>query len=384
MIRGLSLLLLAVFTSPSVLAAEFCATNSTELQSALSAAASNGQDDVIRLATGNYPVIGSNQFSFSPAASDEDNDIEIIGGFTPFFDFPCGQVLLADPTLTVLDGNNTARVMRINPPELGSVTIRNLTFSNGAPNDSSAGGGLLVLRNSGETFDGTLTLENNVFLANSSNGGGALRLNLAGASNIAVRVLNNMFVGNESTAISNGTVLIRVRSDDPPPTVFTPRPLLAFAHNTVINNDDTSTTPGNIGGVSIGGDVRNVWVASNNLWGNSGDDLSLFFDPLASIRLFKNNIEDLVTSISNPPDFDQGNISVAPDYVSCGFFCIERVPTPDSPLIDAGYAPGGFSPPWSLPANDLRGQVRLADEAVDIGAYEGRSANLFSDRFQDN
>jgi hypothetical protein len=208
MMRFPTLVVAACLCAHTASAATFCANSSAELQNALTSAASNNQDDVIRIAAGNYSVIGSNRFEFLPAASDQDNDLQIIGGWTFFFENVCGQLLLDDASLTVLDGNNAARVLRLFPPETGDVTIRNLTFTNGAANDTIGGGALLILPLGGDTYNAAMTIENNIFLSNSSPSSGALRLTLSGGSTIAVRLLNNMFVGNEATGLGRGAATI--------------------------------------------------------------------------------------------------------------------------------------------------------------------------------
>jgi hypothetical protein len=191
-----------------------------------------------------------------------------------------------------------------------------------------------------------------------------------------------MFVINDSLKQS-GAAQITVSAPPPEPgPIITPLPALTFAHNTVVNNqDDPEQGFSDTGGVWLSGDIPNVWVASNNFWGNQNIDLFLGFGSGTFVRLLNNNIEDLSTGL--PPGSDTGNISVVPTYVSCGLFCIDRVPTTDSPLIDSGYTPAFFFQPWVLPATDLTGGPRQRGEQVDIGAYEGIPNFLFRDRFED-
>lgn len=382
MIRSIGALTLSVFLLPSVSAATFCATNSTELQAALSTAGSNNEDDVIRLQTGTYSATAATpttRFSFSPSATDQDDDIQIIGGFTAFFSIPCGQLVLEDASLTVLDGDNSLRVMQISPPETGDVFVRNLTFINGIESANLGGTGLLVLPPSGQQVDGALTIQNNIFLNNSES---ALRVGRQStSSSVNVKVLNNVFASNASAAsFGRPAATLNVSSGDVPGgLVLTPLPQVVFAHNTIVNN--SSSNPGAINGaVGFFGDVRNVRIASNNFWANDIEDLTLSSNSVARISLINNNIENF--SAWTPPDVEQSNISVEPHYLSCGVFCFEFVPAPGSPLIDSGFSPSGFFPAWEVPQTDITGDIRVADDGIDIGAYEGRAASLFSDRFE--
>ncbi len=94
--RIILLIVLVMITSTTAAtAAEFCVTNSAQLQASLDAAETNGQSDTIRIATGSYEVPLSGGFvynSLAPVGGD-DHNISVIGGWTEFFGNPCGQVL---------------------------------------------------------------------------------------------------------------------------------------------------------------------------------------------------------------------------------------------------------------------------------------------------
>ena len=365
----------------AALAAEFCVTNSVELQSALDDAESNNQSDTIRIATGSYNT-PSGGFRFLPVFSEDAFDLTIIGGWSAFFENPCGQLLVNDPELTVLNGGASDRVLEIRLPQIGSVEVRNLSFINGLANDSfGGGGGLRAFQFSGLTYAGTLTVENNIFLLNSAESGGGLYIgSLAGTETVNVRVLNNLFVSNQATVLQAGAGVIQVNSPQPRgEIILDPRPAVTLAHNTVVNNSSVET----IGGFWLVGNVTKLWVVSNNLWGNSGDDLTWLVNSTTRV-LRNNNIEDLTTTPS--PTSDVENISVVPEYVDCGALCVDRIPAPDSPLIDGGWAPFGIPGvfPWSLPDTDLNGGPRVRGAGVDIGAYEGIGDRVFSDRFENN
>ena len=80
---------------------EFCVSNATQLQDALTEAAANGDEDIIRVVQGTY--IGN--FTFD---SYDGRTITLEGGYSS----DCTSRIL-DPTNTILDGNNAGRVLYI-------------------------------------------------------------------------------------------------------------------------------------------------------------------------------------------------------------------------------------------------------------------------------
>jgi len=354
----------------------FCVTTSAQLQNALASADSNGQSDVIRIAAGTY-VVPPGGFKFSAVSPNEANrDLELSGGWTFFQGNSCGQRISSDPEITVLDGGGSEQILDVILPANGDLTISQLTFANGST--TASGGGLDISLPQGRVYSGTVRVNNNIFLNNDAEVAGGLAVNVtAAAATVNVQILNNLFLLNSASIQSAAAQIAVVMA---PGTageiIINPLPAVTLAHNTIENN--TSPT---VGGVWLLGDVTNLWVASNNLWANSGTDLRLGWPSSFSdtIRVRNNNIQDFFSQ--SPPDEFTGNISVAPIYVSCGLFCLDRVPIEGSPLIDAGFQPFIFFQPWSLPAVDLDGRPRLVNEAVDIGAWEGR-AWLFRDRFE--
>src|SRR5689334_14918800 len=87
-------------------AATFCAKTGNELNLALVAAESNGQDDTIKVATGthitDYHAPGAYQWHFEPVVgSDYDKSLTISGGWNPADN--CQTQSTLDPSLTVLD-----------------------------------------------------------------------------------------------------------------------------------------------------------------------------------------------------------------------------------------------------------------------------------------
>jgi hypothetical protein len=382
--RTLLTILLVMAASSPVSAASFCAVNTAQLEAALDAAESNNEDDIIRVQSAIYSV-PSGGFDYFPAASDQNNDLEIIGGYGPNIGGPCQSGPFPDPTQTLLSGGLTNRIFRVGlPTQGGDIEIRNFRFTGGVSGGNGSALSVTTALN-GDPFPGRLTIENNIFNDNSGFIGGALYIDVEGTSGMNIQVLNNLFFDNSAES-NSGAAQISASAPEPAPGVITPLPAVTFAHNTVVSNDYEGSGT-RVGGVRLSGDMPNVWVASNNIWANQGRNLQLSNQAGNSVRLWNNNLQN--SSITGNPGPDVGNIdniSVVPTYVSCGPLCVDLVPTTDSPLIDSGYAPppGFFNfRPWELPATDLTGGPRQRGEQVDIGAYEGIPDVMFRDRFED-
>jgi hypothetical protein len=103
--------------------ATFDVDNPSEFQNALTAAASNGQDDIINVAAGSYSVTATLQYD-----SDENYALAING---------------AGSTTTILDGGSAVRILSITTSLTNAqVTIQDLGLQNGATTES--GGGLQI------------------------------------------------------------------------------------------------------------------------------------------------------------------------------------------------------------------------------------------------
>lgn len=368
---------LALLLSRPIAAAEFCVSTPTDLITSLAFAGNNNQSDVIRIRAGNYDVPAGG-FSFEITnALDDNQDLEISGGWFTFGTDPCA-FRVDDPLQTTLDGNFADRILSIDLPENADVEIRNLTFGNGSSDEIVGGSGLRVYQDDGETFSGELIITNNVFINNTASRGAGLDIGLIeGTFSLNVQVLNNLFVTNQAEDFFGGAAQIHVDSPEPLQGVIGSfLPAVVVAHNTIVNNTAVSS---DVGGIRLVGTIENVFVASNNIWGNTGRDLATLLNPDTYLFLRGNNIADIGSEVS--PDVDVDNIGVAPVYEPCGLGCVDRVPVSGSPLIDAGYAPGAALP-WTLPGIDLANGPRVRGTGVDIGAYEGVPDTVFSDRFE--
>ena len=173
----------------------FCVSNAGELQTALTTAASNGEDDIIRMVQGTY----NGHFSY---ASYEANSLTVEGGYTE----GCASREI-DPTNTVLDGGGIDTVLALISQGAANFSVEGLTLQNGNPSTVDDGGGLYA-----RTEGGYLTLTNNAFIENtatSGSGGGVFvydnntLINNTFSGNTANGRGGGAYVGNNSTLTDN-------------------------------------------------------------------------------------------------------------------------------------------------------------------------------------
>ncbi|MDL1962514.1 MAG: hypothetical protein LWX01_12645, partial [Deltaproteobacteria bacterium] len=149
-----SLITLFLFLVGAAQAATFCVSDAAGLHSALSQAASNGEDDIIHIVQGTY--VGN--FIY---ASTEAFGVTIEGGYTT-----CASREV-DPANTVLDGDAAGNVLVLSCDQAVEFVVDGVTLQNG--NASNNGGGLFA-----NTDGGEVTLTNNTITGNSAGscGGG--------------------------------------------------------------------------------------------------------------------------------------------------------------------------------------------------------------------
>lgn len=357
-------------------AATFCATTSSELQSSLSSAAVNGEEDELRIATGAYSApVGGFLYNSAGSISGDDESLSISGGWTEFFGNPCGQQLSQNPTLTAINGSGSDPGLRMYLRGEGGVSISLLTFMNGNAPGQLRGGGLYIQPSN--PYNAKISVVNNHFIANEAHSSGAMYIYFECGPNAQLVIANNLIVSNHGRGLVGAVEAIvnQPSTSEGARGILTPDPAISFTNNTVVNNTTGSTSNLAVGGVWVNGTVVDKWVVNNNLWGNDGADMRVVSP--AGFRLWNNNIE---SRIGLDPEFVEDNLSAEPEYKDCGILCVHREPILDSPLVDAGWHPY-ITLPWKLMATDAAGRMRISGPAVDIGAYENHS-RLFVDRFE--
>ena len=344
--------------------AVFCVTTPNELSAALITADSNNENDIIRVAQGTYTrTVGGSFGSYVYFGANETHSLEIIGGWTPFFDNPCGELFADTAYQTTLDADDEGRVLYLHTA--GDVTIRNLSFINAYidindhPNQN--GGGLrVILEDPGGIGNSVteVTVENSSFLGNHAFGAGAVLVTGEGRFTFK----NNMVVLNEH---DSGANVVNLQASE----------------NYAINN----TIYANTGGLytHLSGSDQSL-IANNLLWNN--DDADLYITGNANqVYVYNNNvgIQDGIT-----PANQDNNISVTPIFESG---LLNFTPAWGSAMVDKGRVlpqfipfPTPFNLNWNYGTLDFENNPRVMNRRVDIGAIEAPVPPdfLFADDFE--
>ena len=150
-------LLSSVLLATMARGATFCVSDEAELQSALTTAAGNGEDDAIQIVQGTY----EGNFVY---ASLEARNLTVKGGYTA--DCSTREI---DPANTILDGKGLDTVLALASEDKANFSVDGLTLQNGSAGTALHGGGLYA------KTQGDVDLHGNTFTGNSaeSSGGGA-------------------------------------------------------------------------------------------------------------------------------------------------------------------------------------------------------------------
>jgi hypothetical protein len=336
---------LAILLLPATAhAADFCVSNVAQLHAALATAASNGEDDHIKINRGIYRLDKPLEY-----VAAENQDLTISGGWTLCFGFN------GNPALTVIDGGAELPLARIGGAAgtHGDIAIRRLTWQNGR----NAYRASPLHLGSYLGWGGLLTVENNRFLHNHSDDEDVAEVIAIASTEGRLLVRNNLFAGN--TNVLAGSPIMLIVHDDAVayPGVFTNNTV----YGTAAQSRDAVT-------LREGGS----WYAANNLiWDASGlATLRLSGSGGATTTLAHNDIG----ALWGTPGVVFGNRTIDPRFVDAasGDFRLRD----DSPLIDEGLD----ELPDGLGSYDAGGRARRVGGAVDIGAHE-RQERIFFDDF---
>ncbi|WP_395373908.1 right-handed parallel beta-helix repeat-containing protein [Marinicella sp. W31] len=326
-------------------AADFCATNSINLATALKAAENNNEADTIRIKKGTYLTLPGG-FEYS---TDQDDDIEISGGWVSLLNDPCNFQLPNSPSETILDGNSQNRVMYISVNTGDTkIKISGLSFINGEGNTGSDGSGLTISATQ-LSSNAEVILDNNEFINNSNESKSALNL-ITSAGKTLIR--NNLFAYNNSDLSSN----VEIRTVGSSPKLY-------LINNTIFGNSGRGAS------IIHQNDSSQTLIANNIFWDNDFSDLFLLGEGSRFLR--RNNIgiqtggpaDEQFGNISEPPHFEAGSMNFKPAYYSA-------------------MVGGGINPPimivppipfewdWDITEFDLEGNDRWQGKVIDIGAIE--------------
>jgi hypothetical protein len=390
-----STLFVSCFGSASLSsAATFNVNNGSELQTALSDAQNNDEDDIINLAPGNYDA-GGGTFIYladNTGGSEENFSLTLNGS-------GLGQ--------TVLDGGDANQVMTLTTDNGltdssgADIQVSDMTFQNG--NATESGGGLLIV-----TDQGDATVQRCEFLNNhTDNFAGGMDIQ-TGSGNILLNASN--IIGNDSSQEISGVEL------------FTTSGVIVATNNIIFDNH--SFDGGGFGALFVsfsggGGSGKNIDVINNTITGNSATEPEpsgavgggLFVDllnPSESANVFNNII--FGNSTNNADDQGGEDIFLLNDgfagsieffnndfsqtcfsddlgvSVTCDLTGITNLNAGGNLLLDpllvdpaggnfnlAANSPvinQGDSAAPSLPATDHDGNPRISGGQVDMGALE--------------
>ncbi len=315
--------------------ATFTVSTSAELQSALTTAQSNGEDDSITLNTGTYTTTGT-AFTYNATAGEnysitlngnESNNVVLDGDHNnSVINFDLSNVLSktkADVILQNLTFQNA------NGNGLYILQASNVTISHGifSGNTGAVSGGALY----GSIFNGTVLVTDSLFTSNSALQGSVIYfLNTQGIINL----INNTFTNNSSPAPFLSPPVYLVSNQDTAVTNFYNN----IAYNNHVGLDLYVSDDGDSSGT---GSIVNLY---NNLY----EAFSTYcLDHTGSCT-------PNVTQNANLPGEN-------PLFISDSNFQLEY----NSPCIDTGL----LSAP-SLPDTDLIGNPRSIQNSVDMGAYQ--------------
>jgi len=342
--------------SCSVKAATFCVSNVAELKNAIATAANNGIDDIIRIVQGTY--VGN--FFYGTY---EENDFNIEGGYS----VNCISKE-ANPSNTVLDGNNIDTTLILDCNGKCNVKLDGLTLQNGSGYN---GGGLNVKVDN-------ITLSNNIFSGNTAgNNGGGIYFNRAPDT---ITLINNI-ISNNIAGDDGGGFRIFGKSYDIMYTITLVNNIIANNHSNdtgggfsvnsysdeiyLINNTIVNNNTGNSGGGFILGGPDYIYIHNNIIWSNEatkeGNDFYIGND---YIEIFNNDFDQSVNGfyLDNPISIDPSNLdNVDPLFIANEDYHLQA----NSACIDAG---NNDAP--KLPSTDKEGNARIINGIVDMGAYE--------------
>jgi len=346
-------LLLAPITPVS--ATIFCATNESELRTALATIGStfSAENNELRLTR---RVFFTGTQAYGTNVSGPTGNLVISGGWaTAGGAATACDVQQNDARLTVIDAQGTSAVLSITRNSISGnatplIAVSNLTLRNG--NAASAPVGLYVANSFGSIEVDNVIVHGHRATASQYLGGVAITLD---SSSKDIRLRNALVYDNQGAFIAGGPPLANV--------LFTSLSLNAnrnwyASNNTIFAGPDSSAEA-----LRIQSD-GNFWVINNVVRGTVGYAGSITGAGAATapqLRQLFNNFSTLPGTGSSVLVSNLSNSTANPMIDPLTFF-----PQPGSPLINGGLG----SPPGGTAPLDVYGQNRVSNTVVDIGAVE--------------
>jgi hypothetical protein len=319
-------LALALAPLTDAAAAVYCADTAAAIHDALLAAQGDGEDDEVRVVAGTYAAAGIG-FGYATA---EHHALVLSGGWDP----GCGQ---RDPAATTtFDGGDQVRTLILEVVGTGGIEVEGLTFAHGLVTGTNTGAGLYA------QSDGDILIEDDVFVSNQGTNFAAGLYAGGNAGSLTLR--NNLFIANRAGSDAAGEVVEN-------------GPAVQVSGNTVIANTATNADGDGNGGLYLGGEAH-FTVANNLFWNNGAFDVR---NQTLAATFLHNDYAHLIGQA--PGAESEGDLDVEPDFAP-GLLNLHLAP--GSPLVNAG----ADDLPAGLGVFDASGADRLQGRHVDIGAYE--------------
>ena len=251
---------LIVLISPtgSLWGAEFCVDDATALQTALSTAASNDEDNIIQIARG-ITYVGN--FFY---ATDKGKEIIIRGGYDKSGLVCTFPTTPSSPSETILDGNGAGRVLRVSDDGDGNIVVERLNLRNG--NSTGDGGGLLA-SSSASGDSGDVRISYNIIGNNLANrmGGAWIDSYSSSGNSGSVRVTDNIIRNNSAINDYGG---INARSES----ALNQSSTVTISDNIITNNTATNGFSGGVCAHSEGDTGSGtVTLSHNTITSNSSE-----------------------------------------------------------------------------------------------------------------
>lgn len=335
-------------TAPAF-ATPFCVSTGTQLANALNSAASNDQDDDIKIVanttlSGTSNPAGNPRWRFSPGANDLDNNLTITGGWSSGDN--CNSQISADPLDTVLDAQYTGRALSFvvaGTPFEGDVILRNFTITRGSSSVQNTASSLLWSVNG--SASSSLLAENLMVVAGNASGlaSSTVRISQSGSGNAKLR---NIVVNNNTAQAAGGIAMSASGS------------AYAVLTNASIFANHSASGASGLSATGI------VTLSNNAVADNTSSAASSFqFRSDAATQLTLRNNHFGTKSMVGLPFSDVGTTTGDPQWTQVGSII---VPDTISPLRDNG----DNSPIGGLASTDFDGSARIVNNVVDRGAVE--------------
>lgn len=348
--------LLSLFTlllaSMNASAAIWCATNATDFQNMLNAAANSADDDVIRLRYGKFIATGGvDGFTY---VSGNDGALTISGNWFGSQALPnaCVEQQPKHQT-TWLSGSGQRRVLTASMTSMspGVLRIEQVQFEDGVAGVSSFGGCVSIA-----SAYGTVQIERSIFehcIAPLGDGGG-----------LSLQAKTAQFRGNlfhHNTARRGAAAFIDGRGG-----------VLVLNSNTIADNLAEGMA-GAAGGVQfihsgLDGATTAVWASNNIMWGNSAGtdrydlDISMLSAGAAVLRY------NHLGAVKGTPAASSSNTTSGDPR-----FVLPTRDVYDDYALDAAsvaHNSGISAPVGGVTAVDIKGLKRVQGTSIDRGAFE--------------